>query len=573
MTKTVDPTDMQTRLDHSRSIEDAERFQAIDTLKELGLLIPVTDLETYHGRAGDSSEGTWQVDPSFTNGSNDSGNSNVNERPTLYTGDQETARDIADKRVGFSQANKQRRAEIHEIVHADPDATIIDLGFDSSKLDDHNKARYAEALKALLIPVTEGSPVGFEHKDALGPYVQASKRLQKNFLTVSDVATIVAESGVDQALADQLAGGYNARFLAHIHPSYLVHKLLNSRHDIVTGALDDGGKMQELPINLEYVERYLRLAHIVGVKQTLNSATLARKITSVSFFDLERTKTAESLASEREATWKRLGGAATLLKEIAKAEAKPRDLLHALLQDVHAKPEKLIQAARLVEGYDQIFDADAGNWEGFTLAEHTETVLRNFDENFADKIPVEFLAPMRLAIIAHDLGKPAANANGQKHLQKEYNASQANDFLAKAGVDDRLKGIILAVIGNGSSLAYKVDIGGEGETAKAQLYEWARNTLSKFSPKGEHIDDQIAGFVDMCRMLQICDGGAYTSMAVTSRGNSRVRFRNPPSFNRSFAPPVGLGRRSIRLRNGRATHAPYDLTPKAAEREPMEKAS
>jgi hypothetical protein len=653
------PTEMQSRLEHSRSIEDAERFRAIDTLKELGLLLPVTDVETFHGRLGKSSdESVWQVDPGFANGSNDSGNINVNRRPTLYTGDRDTAQDFAKQRGGetirsilrrkykeevkgytadqkkawlirLNQSEKERwdrldqdqrkyypkgqkvyrtdeldeeyivhreanqleerltqeereanwkqvaenfRVEVHNIASADPDATVLDFGFDSAKLGDEEKVRYEHALKALLIPITEGSPVGFEHRDVIKPFAEVINRLRKSFLTTEDVATIVAESGIDAATADLLAGAYNARQIAAIKPSYLVSQLIKNRHNIISDTLDVNGEKQEIPLNLEYVERYLRLAHIVGVKQSISSATLGRDITSVSFFDLERTKTVETHEAERRATWQKLGGVATALSELLPAEAMPRDQLHALLQDAHAKPEKLVAAAKSVEGFGDIFDADAGNWEGFTLGEHTETVLRNFDENFADKIPVEFLAPMRLAIISHDVGKPVAAANGEKHLQKKYNALQADDFLTKAGVDERLKGILLAVIGEGADLAYKIDIRGAGDAAVAELESLARDTLSKFG-SGVNIDGQIAGFVEMCKMIQICDGGAYTSMAITNRRDGRGKHRNAPSFNSSFAKPVGLGKRDIRLRQDEESHAPHDLTPKAAEQQSRVKMS
>ncbi len=95
---------LQTRTEHSRSIEDADRYRALDTLKELGLLVPLTELETFHGRVGTKEEvAEWAVDPSFANGSNDSGNSNVNNRPTLYSGDKATAQEFADERAGFTQ--------------------------------------------------------------------------------------------------------------------------------------------------------------------------------------------------------------------------------------------------------------------------------------------------------------------------------------------------------------------------------------------------------------------------------------------------------------------------------------
>ena len=102
-----------------------------------------------------------------------------------------------------------------------------------------------------------------------------------------------------------------------------------------------------------------------------------------------------------------------------------------VLSDIHSTPKQLIEAAMRIEGYDEIYSADAGNWEKFKLAEHTETALRIFDENFVDRLPVELIAPMQLAILAHDLGKPKSFENGEKHKQKEYNAIQSKDFLKK----------------------------------------------------------------------------------------------------------------------------------------------
>lgn len=654
MSEIFEPTAMQTRLEHSRSIDDAERLRALYTLEKVGLLIPVTDIETYHGRLGSSNdESAWQVDPTFSNASNDSGNSNVNNRPTLYSGDKHVAIDFAQARGretvrsilrelykekvrGYSleerhewldrlnqeeqarwdglnddqrrlypegprvytsedlikeymisvealrfgkrlpndersaywnQAAEGLKAEVHDIVASHPDATIFDLGFDSTKLGEADRSGYQKALATLLIPITEGSPVGFEHRDEFRLFAEIANRLRKYYLSTEDVAAMVAEAGMHEATASQLAGAYNARQLAAVVPSYLVMQLINHRHNMITDTFDVPGGKQEIPVNLEYVERYLRLAHIVGVRQSVDSATLGRDITSVSFFDLERIKTSDTLQSERSSVWERLGGTAAALSELSPVEAMPNDRLQTLLKDAHAKPEKLLEAAKLIEGYDEIFDADAGNWEGFTLGEHTETVLRNFDENFADKIPVQLLAPMRLAILSHDVGKPAAASRGEKHLQKKYNALQADDFLTKVGVDERLKEILLAVIGEGAELAYRIDIRGAGEEVEARLQNLARETLRQFSVDVENIEQQVAGFVEMCRMLQVCDGGAYTSMAITNRGNGRGRHRNAPSFNGSFAQPVDLGKRSIGIRKDGAKRAQHDLTPKTAKQQ------
>lgn len=650
---------LQTRTEHSRSLEDAEKYRAIDTLKEVGLLVPVSDLETYHGRVGTAEEvAEWAVDPSFANGSNDSGNSNVNSRPTLYSGDKATAQDFADERAGFNQLyhshlikkvreytpeenegrlerqnafmkklweervaeaseyspapesptvwtmeellasnshveakhlreslgeqayedfkqqySDQRRAEVHEIVAGDTDATVLDFSFDESKLDDEAKAKYRQALRALAIPITEGSPVSWDARNEVSPFVGAMQKAKKHLVLQKEVSELAAAAGVGEEVALQLASAYNSRQIALQKPSYLISQLIKNSKDIITDSLEVDGERQELPINLEYVQRYLRENHIVGVKQSISSATLNKDITSVSFFDLEKTITAKGLETERQATWQKLGSVATSLGEVMRPEVEQKQPLLRLLEDVHAKPDKLVAAAKMVEGYEDIFNGDAGNWEGFTLAEHTETVLRNFDESFAKNLPVELLAPMRLAILSHDVGKPIASARGEKHKQMEYNISQANDFLGKLGVDDQLKDLLLAVIGKGEELAFQIEVRGAGEPAVKAMRELAVNTLLKFYGSENVNDEQINGFTEMCKMLQVCDGGAYTSMAITRREGGNGRHRNAPSFNSSFAQPVGFGKRTIRLRGEGDKAASSDLAPKAAENQSRVKIS
>ena len=380
---------------------------------------------------------------------------------------------------------------------------------------------------------------------------------------------LAAAANVEERVALQLASAFNTRNIAQVQPLYLVSELLKQPADIFSSNLEVNGEQQEVPINLEYVQRFLREAHIVGVKQSIDSATLGRTITSVSFFDLEKTVTDKGLEIERKDTWQRLGGMATALSHFNQGETQPKQPLLHLLSDVYAKPEKLVAAAKEVEGYDAIFEGSAGNWEGFTLAEHTETVLRNFDESFAENLPVELLAPMRLAILSHDVGKPIAAARGEKHKQMEYNVAQADDFLGKLGIDDKLKDLLLAVIGEGEELAFQIEVRGAGEPAKAAMRELATKTMKQFYGSESVTSEQITGFTEMCKMLQVCDGGAYTSMAITrptAKGSGR--YRNAPSFNGSFAQPVGFGKRTIRLRKEGDRAAELDLTPKGSAEAP-----
>lgn len=66
--------------------EQQEVVGAVETLRELGLLESVGGLDVYHGRVEDPEEsGQWSIDPDFDNAGDNSGNRNVNQRPTLYT--------------------------------------------------------------------------------------------------------------------------------------------------------------------------------------------------------------------------------------------------------------------------------------------------------------------------------------------------------------------------------------------------------------------------------------------------------------------------------------------------------
>lgn len=639
---------LQTRTEHSRSLADAEKYQALETLKEVGLLIPLDEVETFHGRVGLSEDvADWAVDPGFANGSNDSGNYNVNNRPTLYTGEKEVAVDFAQRRaaefirphydqyfedqvasatperkqslidvvneanhagwkkwqergiatidapvplsvedletpsVAFKAARlleaateddernkiwhdiaQAYRGEVHNITSADADAVVLDLNFNPSTLDETDAEKYKQALRALIIPLTEGSPVAFDDRHAAPKFAAALRALDLRVVKPEDIPALAEEAGVSESIALQLASGYNAMSLASTNPAYLASKLLESAHDISSVPINMGEEKLNLPVNFEYVQRYLRLNHIIGVKQTVNSATVGRQITAVSFLDLEKTITETGLVAERTDTQARLGAIASSVGELLTPQPKVElnRFLLRVLEDPHVKPAELVEGAKLVPGFEEIFEANAGNWEGYTLAEHTETVLRNFDESYADSIPVELLGPMRLAILAHDLGKPTAAANLQKHLQKQFNVEYAQRFFEGLGIDQRLSTLLVAMLGDGEELAFHVDVRNGGEAAERELHKFAVQTLEEVYGSDAVTEQQVNGFMELCSMLQACDGGAYTSMAIT-RVPGGGKYRNAPSFNTSFAQPLGFGKRTIRLRKEGDAAARTDLTP------------
>jgi hypothetical protein len=539
-----------TRADVGRSIEDREKYKALQTLTGFGLLIPLRQIELFHGRAEKANE-DWHVDPSFGISGRVQGLGNINRRSTLYTSDLKTAQDFALARAKEASQRVELQAKVHEIITAHPEATIIDKSFKPERLSSENQEKFNQALESLAIPITEGSPVSFDNRESVEKFVTAvnkSQKIQDRYIVSSDLDELATISGLGPEVVLHLASAFNVRQIALRNPMYLADRILRYPSEIFTDTLIIDGKEEKIPINMEYAERYMRMCHIVGVKQPVISATLNRDIISYSFFDLEKVGTRSQIESQRVEMLKRMGGLVGKFPSLPSPYTAENgsDLLIAL-QNAHEKPEYLVEVAKQIGDYGKTYDSDAGVWEKFTLGEHTETVLRNFDENFADIIPVDYLAPLRLAILVHDLGKPEASTGGDKNQQRIFNAIHSRRFLSTIGVDTRLTELITAIITDGSDLAFKIQTQSENYSAQVGMTMYAEDVLNRFLGRNEVTDSEIKAFVEMCKIMQLCDGGAYTSMAITRR-EGKGRFRNAPSFNRSFSSPIGLGKRDIRYR-------------------------
>lgn len=154
---------------------------------------------------------------------------------------------------------------------------------------------------------------------------------------------------------------------------------------------------------------------------------------------------------------------------------------------------------------------------------------------------------MRLAILVHDLGKPLAVPRHEKHKQKEYNAFYAKSFLNTIGIDPRVRDFLTAIITDGADLAFNVQKQPQNKSAQTAMNMYAEDVVKRYLQKNEVTESEKGAFIEMCKMFQLCDGGAYTSMAITRR-EGVGRFRNAPSFNKSFQPPTGLGKHDIKYK-------------------------
>lgn len=623
--------DVQYRTEHSRNIEDAEKYQAIEKLKELGILTPVADLDVYHGRVAHVDEAnSWSVDPSFSNGSNDSGNFNVNVRPTLYTSTPETAREFAmargrdivrpqamealsaqirtedpvayrkaelakdqerynlytaeqrkyykvpDEEISMSEwtdrevrnvahdrfADREARkiiwqevasqytAKVHEIASSDADATIVNTDFAFSKLTADQTQEYFTAMSALMPKVSAGAPASFNERAAMA---STYKELLEGFnakyekeglsarVTREEIDNMVADTGASSELVSRMAGVINAR-------SYLLGGITRAANMYVQSNAEfvkDNKAEGDAPLSLEFIGSFMRNAHIVGMSSEISSATLNKDINVISFFDLHKVDASERYDAKRSELADSMQPIAHALEGAFEVSTDTPKILK-LLENPYAKPQAIIAEAREVGEFAKEFDADAGNWEGYTLGEHTETVLRNFDENYADKLPVGLLAPIRLALVAHDIGKPASFRANKRYLQKGYNAKIAGEFFDEISLDDKAQDFLQALIGDGMALTHNVLVRNDAGSLE-QLRAQGRGALGKLTG-AEVTDAMVDGYLEICEALFVCDGGAYTTMAVT-RNPKLGYYRNAGSFDASFKPATDPGKRSLALRN------------------------
>lgn len=555
-----------TRSEFFNQQEDPSKIEAREKMESIGLFIPMGKLELYHGRDPNGDKEEWSVRSDFSNSGNNTGNWNVNAIDALNTGDFATARDFAVERIlhklrersgldpfQFSTKREEYRRqirageipiEIHRIISSDPNAIII-----SSEYSKSEQERISQAIIPLLPEILEGSPVDFKYRDTVPLFLETINEdfnlKNKGYVSQEEIPQILEklklriqqsnnpQAFIDEDFVKQVAGSINSRFLLRFTPVSLIHKFAISKSDTFKAAFssETGDIIRQLPINRDFIARFLKSNHIVGLKIRVDSATLGRNISNTILFDLTKVNTVEKI-KQKEQTFEKVFGEFSQEMNKSLESSKSHPLVKLLSENYYASPEEIIEEAKKVTGFENHFDKDAGNWEKFTLGEHTETVLRMFDETYADVLPAKLLPIMRLIILTHDLGKPEAAQEGKKNEQKGFNLKEGSRFLNELGIENNLKELILGIIGQGQEITSDVFV--KKNKKSNELRQYSRELLDKIKKVGSgSLEGEEMAIYFMSFMLQNSDSAAYTDYAVTKRRGG-LWFRNYPSFNESL---------------------------------------
>lgn len=526
-----------------------EAIRSIETLQRIGILTPMRDLDLYHGRSGHGEK--WQVQE-VNNAGNMTGNFNINRIPALHTGDFDVAKDFAKTRTERARKNGDRvKAEVHKIVSSDPDASIIDPRFDWNRLSEFEYKDALDAVYKSLPSVFEGSPLSFEDRHKVDDLSMNSFLTNKKYggLVGEDLIGYYAQKyHLSNDLTSQICGAINAKMILANRPEEM-GKVVGAFTENTSRAEIDG---VPFPINQEYVASWLKKMHVVGQRKGVISATLGgRPIDTFMLFDFERVNTEAEVEKRIKARNRRFGKLALASASEKNTEDGRGERLEIgeALNNPYATPKQIVDAAKRVPGFKEMFEADAGNWEKFSLGEHTETVLENFEYNYADRMPVDLLPLMKMGLLLHDIGKPEAVQRGDKRNQEKYNVFYAEKFMQEIGVKDKDREFVLRMIGPGKSLVENYVLKSRRSEDLKEIQRFCANTFQKYT--GRRASDWDAhGVYSMILALQTCDSAAYTTMALTrSKERSGVVYRNANAkFDQNFDERRGLIGRSAKIK-------------------------
>ena len=533
--------------------EDTEEYKARERLVEIGVFKKVSDLDLYHGRAGDGTK-NWEVQPNFNNSGNKTGNYNINKRPALNTGNYEVAKEFSEARA--RQTN--RVAEVHKIESLDPDAMIIDLAA-LRGLTKEARTEVNKLLKTLSPGPITGAPLSYDDRNSLD-HAAGPRDFQNSdgLMYTDDIEAIARKIKADPHAVKHVGSAQNT--YVFIGGGWL---------EKVCFAFSDNEsniryRNHNAPINHEYFANWLRTNHIIGCKMGVDSATLDWKhIDNYLLFDLEKVNTPEKNEEFITNRNRLFGKVAYAMGEKIKNRQNADDIgektnnqrtefVKLLTENLYAKPDEIIEAAKKTPGFEKVFDEDAGNWEGYSLGEHTETVLRIFDDNYADTLPADSLPVMRLALLVHDIGKGEAVKARDKSNQDKYNYEAAEKFMDENNIDKNTQGLVLMMIGKGKSLASDYIRAGskeERDVISVKMSKLCASSL-KYYLNIEPTNDTVTGMRLMLKGIQNCDSAAYTTMGITraKKSNGIISYRNYKSFNGSFDPFHGFTGRRVRMR-------------------------
>ncbi|MGN0961838.1 MAG: hypothetical protein ACI4PF_06560 [Christensenellales bacterium] len=511
-------------------------------LIDIGLLISCEELEPlYHGRTrrdGETEE--WQVDPKYNNGGNATGNRNVNSISTLYLASKDIANDFAEARARKSGGVP----EVHELQFYDKKALLFNRVFSFEGLSEEEKSKVYSALKELSVgSVTEFAPVDFKFREMAVSVIDVLKRVQSGRRVlllreedIDEAIRILQQSRIpfDKDLVKQLAESYNTKALITRYPNVVFKNFMEGDSVVATTTGD-------ININLDWVASWFANNHIIGSRAPVKSATLHRNIMTYAIFDKEKINTRKVVGDKLHS----LMGAYGSVGELVEDFSSNKEMLDTFLT---SSPKETMDYIRTNPTCSQLMDMKSGVWEGYTVGEHTEAVLKVLEDSFEGDVPDSLMPFLKMVVLSHDIGKGLATSYGQKERHSDYTMQILPNFHKAFGVSDEASQLINFIVTETQSYTTRYYVGNDKNALKeledktrAFLSEWLNKNPStrslekwlnnapdvirnKFLRRKTPTEGMVNGIMNIARVLQTCDSASYTQYATIRDANTGIRY-------------------------------------------------
>ena len=528
---------------------------ARETLIKHGLLFRFSDLDLYHGRVKKQGEKEWSVDPNFDNAGNKTGNHNINKRAALSTGNFSVASEFADARlneVQFRAAGKGLNPEdfspeVYKIISSDEEAVIINRNFSFSSLTNEQKLEIQEALNVMRnFGVSELVPYPFEerknHKVIVDTVRSYMTHTNKTLLKEKDIKNVCDKL---KEKDPNISSNFVYEVVCAMNTKNIL-KVSGNIKDVSVLFLDSGSAGHKFmtndgyPLSEAYYSAWLKNNHVVGLYRQVNSATLDwKRIDAFALFDLDKVNTQKAVGEKYQ---KLLDNYDEIAKLVDSFDLHKN--MCAFLEKSTA--EETMAKFRSKKNLDELFKADSGVWEGFTVGEHTETTLRIFENTYEEDVPKKLIPFVKLALVSHDMGKGMVEKEPNLN-QKERNAKYAKILYDELKIPQEVQEMLQFAIGDSQRFTTDYFVR-KNVKAIDELFNLTEQMLES-ALKRKPTEKEVDGFVNVCKIIQTCDSGAYTRYGITRKeGTNEYYYNGNDGFTLGFESPQGMSKRKLKMK-------------------------
>lgn len=407
---------------------------------------------------------------------------------------------------------------------------LLNVNYDFESLNSVEKENLINLLSDLSnFSVSQLAPVCFEDRTKYPIVYEGLENAYINseydYITSQNCEELANDIRFDSKLVEHIAGAINAKLLIINNPIFIIKNYIFNNNNVLT-LENENEDSYNIPINRECIASWLYNNNIIGVRQGEDGLYI---------FDSSKVGTKTNVENKHHLIVDEYGEISKILEGFTSNEKLKQFLMVST-------PEEVLEFAMQFPKYKNMLESDAGNWERYTVGEHTEAVLRNFEDAYADEVSENLYPFMKFLILTHDLGKAKGKSFGGGG-QKYQNAIACEEICSDLGIEDKISKLIQFIIGDSQNYTTQYYVM-RNTKAHDLLLESCKEQLKEilgFEPT----DSMVNGLSSICKILQTCDSGAYTAYGVVRNSETGVYHRGGNyAWTKGFKEPTDPRKKS-----------------------------